>query len=614
MRGVAGALVVLATAAVGVPAASAGTYDVVSCGAPGAGGINRAWGGEASGFQSGSTNIPPDPSSYVIADQCGTQLLIQTAPPPANAPFLTGGNWTFDAPAGTRITRLETWRFGGKLRTGANDPDGDTWKIFARDENASVIGGVFGETCTAPPGSVGCTFGSETGVSDASHAVYPVNVTKISYSISCEYLSGCPRYYDDGTTRASIATIKIFGTRVTVSDPTAPSLNVGGSLQRPGWHKASDTVTYDASDNSGIRAVRLDLGGRTRRDAVTCDYHLTAPCVAQRSASLRVPVGTPDGTYSARIVAEDASGNETPIARTIRVDGTPPSAGIVSTKGRRIVLKVSDPASGLARARLEVRRHGNEAYRTLTATIKTGKLRAKVDKGKAAKLDMRLTLRDNAGNVARGNPTRLTATRARVGHRFHNVRAGGLKLPFGRAARLRGRLTLSAGQSFAGQMIVATARVRKKGAKTRLAGTATTNRHGRFAINIPAGPSRAYRLAFKGSGGALANARDISVRVPASSTIRASRTHISGGRVRFSGHLRSGGLRVPRGLVVVLQGREGGKWQTFEDARTKNGGRWHVAYRFSGRPGNYPIRLRIRRQARFPFELGYSRRLTIRVS
>ena len=43
MRGVVGALVVLATAAVGVPAASAGTYDVVSCGAPGAGGINRAW-------------------------------------------------------------------------------------------------------------------------------------------------------------------------------------------------------------------------------------------------------------------------------------------------------------------------------------------------------------------------------------------------------------------------------------------------------------------------------------------------------------------------------------------------------------------------------------------
>ena len=269
MRGVVGALVVLATAAVGVPAASAGRYDVVSCGAPGAGGINRAWRAEASAYPP----IAPEPASYVISDQCGSQLLIQTAPPPGNAGFLTGGNWVFDAPAGNRITRLETWRFGAKLRTGPNDPDGDTWKIFARDGDANVIGGVYGETCTAAPGSIGCTFGSDTGVSDASHAVYPVNVTKISYSISCEYTGGCPRYYDDGTSRASIATIKVFGTRVTVTDPTAPSLIVGGPLQNPGWHKAGETVTYDASDSSGIRAVRLDLAATshaaTRRPATT---------------------------------------------------------------------------------------------------------------------------------------------------------------------------------------------------------------------------------------------------------------------------------------------------------------------------------------------------------
>jgi hypothetical protein len=34
----------MAVAMLGAPAAaSAGTYDVVSCGAPGAGGVNRAW-------------------------------------------------------------------------------------------------------------------------------------------------------------------------------------------------------------------------------------------------------------------------------------------------------------------------------------------------------------------------------------------------------------------------------------------------------------------------------------------------------------------------------------------------------------------------------------------
>jgi hypothetical protein len=549
----------------------------------------------------------------VIADKCGTQLLIETAPPPANAPFLTGGNWVFDAPAGTRITRLETWRFGIKLRTGPNDPDGDTWKIFARDENASVIGGVFGETCTAAAGSIGCSFGSDTGVSDASHAVYPINVAKISYTISCEYLSGCPRYYDDGTNRAPVATIKIFGTRVTVTDPTAPSLKVGGPLQNPGWHKPSETVTYDASDSSGIRAVRLDIAGRTRRDAVACDYHLTAPCVAQRRAALRVPVGTPDGIYRARIVAEDASGNERPIARTIRVDGTPPTAILKRARGKKIVLAVKDPYSGVASTSVAVRHHATDPYRPLPSTFAKGKLRATLDKGLASRVDIRVTVTDNAGNMSAGNPTRLSTTSAKVGRRSHRVRGGRVRIPFGRKAKLRGRLSHSTGGSLTGQTVVATSTVRKKGAKPVAAGSAITDRHGRFSIDVPAGPSRAYRVVFGGAAGALATARGLSVRVPASSTIHASRTRLPGGRVRFSGHLRSRGQSVPRGLVVVLQGREGGKWRTFEDARTHNKGRWHMSYRFSGRPGSYPIRLRIRRQARFPFELGYSRRLTIRV-
>ena len=172
MRGVVGALVVAATAVAGVPVAVAGTYDVVSCGAPGAGGVNRAWQPEFGGFTDGTVTVPPDPSSYVIADQCPSQLLISSAPPDGTtAPFLTSGNWVFTAPSGNRITRLETWRFGVRLRTAANDSDpgtdgdqGDPWRVFARDEGAQLIGGVFGETCTAPAGAIGCSFGSDTGV------------------------------------------------------------------------------------------------------------------------------------------------------------------------------------------------------------------------------------------------------------------------------------------------------------------------------------------------------------------------------------------------------------------------------------------------------------------
>ena len=74
-----------------------------------------------------------------------------------------------------------------RLRTNPGDPDssqggdqGDPWRVFARDEGAQLIGGVFGENCTPPPGSIGCSFGSDSGVSTASHAVYAINAAKLS--------------------------------------------------------------------------------------------------------------------------------------------------------------------------------------------------------------------------------------------------------------------------------------------------------------------------------------------------------------------------------------------------------------------------------------------------
>lgn len=109
--------------------------------------------------------------------------------------------------------------------------------------------------------------------------------------------------------------------------------------------------------------------------------------------------------------------------------------------------------------------------------------------------------------------------------------------------------------------------------------------------------SRLVRLAFAGAGDALRAARGVSVRVPASSTIRASRLRLRGaGRVRFSGRLRTAGEAVPRrGLLVILQGRERGRWRTFEDVRTDHSGRWRASYRFRGIRGTFPIRARLRK-------------------
>ena len=98
------------------------------------------------------------------------------------------------------------------------------------------------------------------------------------------------------------------------------------------------------------------------------------------------------------------------------------------------------------------------------------------------------------------------------------------------------------------------------------------------------------RLIVPAGGELLPAVRGVAVRVPASSTIRASRRVVGAGtRVTFSGRIRRAGQPLPpRGLVVVLQGRTGGVWQTFADTRTTRAGRWKASYRFRGRPGTLP--------------------------
>jgi hypothetical protein len=611
MRGLVGALVVAATAAGGVPVALAGTYEVVSCRAPGANGVNSAWTPFLSALD-GSQQPEAFEFFYDCPGAAGRLYARSTARAGQDAFWLHSGNHHFQAPSGTAITKLVIWRWGQLVKTdgGMND-----WKAFGQTDDGSLpfegcIQGSANECqfgAIEPPGSL----------TNASRAEYAVNTTFLNWGINCEPGDGafrsCPTAR--GSDSYPLAQMIIYGSVVTINDPERPTLAAGGPLLAGGWRRPSDVLTYDARDNSSVRAVRLEMAGRARRDAASCDYPVPAPCPARRALTLRVPADTPDGDHAARIVAEDASGNETVVQRRIAVDGTPPGAVLERARGRTIVLSLTDNASGVAGATLEVRRNSTEPYRTLSANVANGRLRATLDRGSASRIDMRVTVRDAAGNVTQGNPTRLTATSAKVGRRFRRVRSGRVKIPFGRRAILRGRLTLSAGQSYGGQTIVATAAVRRRGARARAAGKAVTDRRGRFSLRVPAGPSRTYRLVFAGSGGARGSARGVSVRVPASSTIRASRTRLSGaGRVRFSGRLRNRGQRIPgRGLVLILQGFDNGRWRTFEDTRTSRTGRWRVSYPFSGRPGRYPVRVRIRKHSGYPFELGYSRRLTIRV-
>jgi hypothetical protein len=88
-----------------------------------------------------------------------------------------------------------------------------------------------------------------------------------------------------------------------------------------------------------------------------------------------------------------------------------------------------------------------------------------------------------------------------------------------------------------------------------------------------------------------------------------------GGRVRFSGRLGLRFARAPQaGKLVDLQAFDRGRWRTFATARARGSkGTWRSTYRFGKSPGRYRVRLRIRREAVFPYDLAYSKSIAVRV-
>ena len=72
-----------------------------------------------------------------------------------------------------------------------------------------------------------------------------------------------------------------------------------------------------------------------------------------------------------------------------------------------------------------------------------------------------------------------------------------------------------------------------------------------------------------------------------------------------------------RGVPVIFQGRMGnGRYTTFADGRANRKGRFSVGYRFrsgASRGRTFTFRVKLRGDARFPYALGYSRRVTVRV-
>jgi Bacterial Ig-like domain len=336
------------------------------------------------------------------------------------------------------------------------------------------------------------------------------------------------------------------------------------------------------------------------------------------------------GEYSLRIWLEDAAGN-TDSARAgdavaLRFDDEPPSALFEPQdpdRPTRVAVAVSDRGAGVAAGGIELRGEGQRAWRELDASLQGGVLSADVDDLALPDglYEVRAHVRDAAGNER-------TSDRRRDGSRMQlrlPLRiASGIALSAGRGAhaalalkrrRARVRGALRAGGEPLRAVVVTVAEQLRTGGRWRALAPLTTDPAGRFPFTVRDGPSRTIRFTYAGTARIKPATGELRMLVAARSSIGADHRFVKNGQaVRFTGRLL-GGL-VPRGgKLLDLQAHYRGSWRTFATPRTDGRGRWSYRYRFGATRGTvrYRFRARIRREAAYPYELGYSRTLRVTV-
>jgi hypothetical protein len=206
---------------------------------------------------------------------------------------------------------------------------------------------------------------------------------------------------------------------------------------------------------------------------------------------------------------------------------------------------------------------------------------------------------------------------ARMSLRFAGRRGRVATVPFGHGGRLGGRLRTAGGQPIGGAELRVLIRTLRSGEPYVDRGALTTRADGRFGITLPRGPARRVRIAYRSRFDApqFAATATATLLARASLTLHARPHSLRNGQTaRFSGRLRGGPI-PGGGKVVELQALDGGRWRTFTSVRSDARGHYRASYRFRNTfsARRFRFRARSRRDASYPYTLGYSRRVVIRV-
>ncbi len=198
-----------------------------------------------------------------------------------------------------------------------------------------------------------------------------------------------------------------------------------------------------------------------------------------------------------------------------------------------------------------------------------------------------------------------TVTASFGGRKTRRVRYGG-------SATLSGRVRDAAGAPIAGAGVAILIGNRRP----ILLGEAVTGPRGGYRFRVRPGKNRILHAGFRPApdSPALVCSRNVRLNVRAGVTLRATKRVRRGGHVRFRGRLL--GKPIPAvGKLIDLQAFDAGRWRTFKTVRAKRTGRYRSSYRFvrTTSPRTFRFRARARREARYPYALGTSKVVRVRV-
>ena len=356
---------------------------------------------------------------------------------------------------------------------------------------------------------------------------------------------------------------------------------------------------------------------------------------------VRVPAA---GSWSGRFWLCDAAGNqniETARSLALRFDDRAPDLAFRTLNPSDPTLlrvQASDEHSGVQAGTIEMQRRGEAIWRALDTSLDSSGFSASLDDENLPDGGYLVRARavDGAGNERSTSAfedgrtaelalpvrikTRLVAGRAQrvkiarrpkgSKRRYRTRLRSRTTSTYGRSVRLSGRLTTPGANPVAKTELQVLESVAIPGSALRRIGSVVTSRTGRFSFRVAAGPSRIVRFRYVGTPTVRAATAAVELRVRAASSFSVSRPRVVNGEsVTFRGRL-SGGYLPPQGKLVALQALSRGRWRPFATTRADaRSGRWTYTYRFDGTRGTvrYRFRVRVLREATYPFATGTSR-------